>query len=341
MGSGTTLRAAFAHTKAGHCGSGSLRDLLAFEGLDFGAGPLSEGMVFGLGGGLGFLYTPVADQPQRFYLVGRTATMERDFAAHLGIPLEVLETEDPATGWGWVRDAIDDRRPLMVLADIQRLEYLRVRMQNTQHAIVVVDYSADEGVAWIADNDRDELEPCSLESLASARHSPGFPGPNRHRTFDYTWPAALPDPAGAVRAAVATAVRNMQGGGDPLGGLKDAGTGLAGVAQFAAAYPSWPDAFGDDLPAALAGLRVFVVKAGTGGAMFRSLHAEFLHDAAAVLDDRALGRLGEVYDQLAAAWVALAEAAAAGDHAGGAGAVAVIRQLEPAGVAGMQAWLAS
>ena len=39
---------AFPHQLAGHCGSGALRDLLEFHGLDFGRGPLSEGAAFGL-----------------------------------------------------------------------------------------------------------------------------------------------------------------------------------------------------------------------------------------------------------------------------------------------------
>jgi hypothetical protein len=30
----------FPHRRAGHCGSGSLRDLLEFHGLDYGHGPV-------------------------------------------------------------------------------------------------------------------------------------------------------------------------------------------------------------------------------------------------------------------------------------------------------------
>lgn len=32
------------HTRAGHCASGSLRDVMVHHGLDYGSGPLSEGM---------------------------------------------------------------------------------------------------------------------------------------------------------------------------------------------------------------------------------------------------------------------------------------------------------
>jgi hypothetical protein len=52
----TTMRNAFVHRRAGHCGSGALRDLLEHRGLDFGRGSLTEGSVFGLAGGLGFFF---------------------------------------------------------------------------------------------------------------------------------------------------------------------------------------------------------------------------------------------------------------------------------------------
>jgi hypothetical protein len=334
----TPLRESFAHTKAGHCGSGALRDLLAFHGLDFGAGPLSEGMVFGLAGGLGFLYLDVPQLRPPVYLVGRTGDMEEDIARHLGVPLDVRETDDPAEGWAWVRDAIDAGRPPMVWADISELEYLRVRMSNTRHDIVIVDYDEDAGLAWIADNDREELQACSLASLAAARSSSAFPGPNHHRVFDYRWPDALGDPRTAIRAGLQTAVGNMTGGGTALAGLQGS-TGLGGVDAFTTAYPGWPEALGDGLPEALGGLWVFIVKAGTGGAMFRSLHAAFLRDAAALLGDAVLATLADRYDALTAAWLELAAAAAARDHAGGVDAVAAIGRLEHAGVAGMQEWL--
>lgn len=327
----------FAHRRAGHCGSGALRDLLEFHGLDHGRGPLSEEMVFGLSGGLGFLYLDEVPAPAPpVYLVGRTADLERDIAPQLGATLEVRETDDPDSGWSWVRSEIDAGRPPMVWADIGHLEYLRVRMHNTRHDIVVVGYDEDAGIAWIADNDRDELQRCSLESLARARSSDAFPGPNRHATFVYRWPARLPPLAPAVRAAAALVVRNMRHAGNPLAGLPG-GTGLEGVAHLTRSYGDWPARFGDDLPDALGGLRVFIVKAGTGGAMFRSLQAGFLEEAAAQLEDGAVAEAGRRYRVLSDAWIALADAAGAGDHGAGIEPVAAIARLEDEAVAALEA----
>lgn len=323
------------HRRAGHCGSGALRDLLEFHRLSWGRAPLSEGMVFGLGSGLGFAYVELGDLDPPIYMVGRTAGLERDICEHLGIGLDLRRTEDPDEGWAVLREALDAGRPTMVWADIQHLEYLRVRLQMTMHDIVITGYDEGEGVAFVADNDRDEIQRCSLEALARARHSDAFPGPNRHATWLMDFPAALPEPAAAVRGALAGAVENMRGGGAGLTAAPD-GMGLDGVDAFAAAYPQWPRRFGARLDAALRGLRVFVVKAGTGGALFRSLHARFLHDSAALLGDDRLAEAGAVYDELAGEWVALAQIE---DHADGLARVERIAALETAGVEAMEAVL--
>jgi hypothetical protein len=326
----------FPHRRAGHCGSGALRDLLEFHGLSWGAEPLREGMVFGLGAGLGFAYVELPGMDPPLYLVGRTGGLERDVCDHLGIGLDLRRTDDPEEGWAMLKAALDAGRPTMVWADIRELEYLRVRLQMTMHDIVIVGYDEAEGVAFVADNDRDEIQRCSLAALARARNSDGFPAPNRHGTWLMDFPAALPEPEKAVRGALAGAVANMRGGGEALSVPLDA-VGLAGVRAFAAGFPSWPERFGEQLDAALRGLRVFVVKAGTGGALFRSLHAGFLHDAGALLGDERLGAAGALYDELAAAWVAAAEA---DSHAAAAPAVARAAELEAAGVAEMEDWLA-
>ena len=90
---------------------------------------------------------------------------------------------------------------------------------------------------------------------------------------------------------------HLRGGGDAIAGLPGA-FGLEGIERFAAAYPAWPGTFGELLPLSLRGLRVFIVKAGTGGAMFRSLHSEFLNDMAVLLDDADLRALAAVCRQL-------------------------------------------
>ncbi len=334
----------YPHRRAGHCGSGSLRDLLEFHGLSWGEQPMSEGMAFGLGGGLAFVYAELPEREPPLYLVGRGAGMETDCCANLGIGLDQRRTDDPTEGWELLKRALDRGRPTMIDADISHLEYLRVRLQMTMHRIVVTGYDEVEGVAFVADNDRDEIQRCSLEALARARHSEGFPMPNRHGAWLMDFPAQLPAPREAIRSAIAGAVASMRGQPAAATGAVAQPTGLDGVARFAAGFPDWPRRYGERLPAALSALSVFVVKAGTGGALFRSLQAEFLGEAARLLDDERLEAAAEAYRELAGHWVAVAAAAsrpgdAAERHAAAAVEVARTPALEEAGVEAMERWL--
>ena len=67
--------------------------------------------------------------------------------------------------------------------------------------------------------------------------------------------------------------------------MLEPGGGLPHVDQLASKLPvSGRERYGDRLlGAALGGLWVFIVKAGTGGAMFRSLQAGFLRESADLL----------------------------------------------------------
>jgi Arc/MetJ family transcription regulator len=268
------------------------------------------------------------------YLVGRGGGLERGVCDHLGIELDLRRTDDGDEAWGWLRDELDAGRPTMVNADIQELDYLRVQLSNTMHDIVVTGYDPDDGVALIADNDREEIQRCSLDSLARARGSQGFPGPSRHATWVMRFPERLPEPREAVDRALRQAIANMRDQGEALASI-GSGSGLDHIASFAESYGRWPELFGERLEGALRGLWVFIVKAGTGGAMFRSLQAEFLRESAELLDDDAIADAARVYTELTGEWLALADTVRAGDHDAGRPHVEAIARLEAAGVAAM------
>lgn len=334
----------FPHRLAGHCGSGALRDLIEFHGLSWGDDALSEGPVFGLGSGLGFVYVERNELSPPFYLVGRGADMERDLCSRLEITCELCQTDDADEGWRLLKDELDAGRPTMIWADIQALDYLNVRLSNTMHDVVVCGYDPSDGVAFVADNDRVDIQRCSLDSLRRARNSSGFPAPNRNALWRLGFPAALPDASAAIGGAIALATKHMREGfGTPAEGFA---AGLAGVEWFASAYPEWPERFGEALPAACKMLRVLIVKAGTGGALFRGLHADFLDWAADLLGDRGLVAAAAIYEDLAGAWVELAERVvrtgdAGVDHASGLAMIPQIRDLEGRGVAAMADWLSA
>jgi Butirosin biosynthesis protein H, N-terminal/Domain of unknown function (DUF4872) len=334
---GARLLTEFPHRRAAHCASGSLRDLMEHHGLSYTAEPISEALVFGLAGGLGFGFAEFLGLQPPFILLGRTGDLEKDFCENVRLPFRLLETEDQDEGWTYLRERLDRGLPTMIWTDMKYLDYMRVRMHNTHHTVVVVGYDDVERVVHISDNDRSEIQRCSVDSLLRARNSQAFPyGPNRNGTWIIDFPDRLPDAAETIERGMRRAVENMA--------TNDLRLGLPGVRGFGTSYPDWPQAFGDRLPEAMKGIVIFILKAGTGGAMFRSLHAEFLDDAAYLLGSDALADTARIYRELTDEWRLLAGEASADDalaaHRAGAPHVERIVELEHRGVESMQAWLA-
>lgn len=327
----------YPHRVGGHCGSGALRDLLDWAGLGWADEPPSEGLVFGLGGALAFFHVPLPGLQPPFYLVGRDIDLEQDLCDRLGIATERQQTDDPEQGWQWVVDELDHGRPVMVQADIAHLPYLRVRLANTRHDIVVIGYDPSARTALVVDNDREQVQEVSLADLAVARASTGFPDPVRHATWPMRFPERLPDllPV-ARRAARASADRMLDGSGplpDLLSSADDAalGVGVAGVGGFVEDLAGWPGRMDDDQRRqAVAALPVFIDKAGTGGGLFRWLQAGFCADVARLTGSAPFATAAAAYERCAAAWSHLAavSGAAGDDHAAVVRAASALPELE-------------
>lgn len=303
----------YPHQLGGHCGSGALRDLLHWAGLTWdnlpGDGLPGEGLVFGLGGGLSFMYTRYPGLTPPMYLVGRNADMELDFCRRLNIDTRRQQTDDPTEAWSLVKSEIDAGRPVMVWCDIAELPYLRVRLSNTRHDVVIIGYDDAQGTVFIVDNDREEVQEVPMEAFRRAHGSNGFPGPNRFATYPMRFPEKLPDLLDCARDAAASAARVLAGEDAllfdvstlPTGSLVTSGT--EGVKTFADDIITWPYRLNpDELTAAVKSIPVFVEKAGTGGGMFRRLQASFCRDVAYATGDQAFAAAAEASQQSADAW---------------------------------------
>lgn len=307
----------YPHRMAGHCGSGALRDLMEWAGLGWD-GPPDEALVFGMGGGLSFMYMRYPGLTPPFYLVGRNADMELDFCRRLGITTQRLQNDDPGQGWQRVKSELDANRPVMIWADIAELPYLRVRLSNTRHSIVVVGYDDDKETVLVADNDREDLQEVPMAAFHRAHGSQGFPGPNRFATYPMEFPGQLPDLLTCARDAAASAVRVMEGEDTLLFNVDHlpqdslVAGGIEGVRTFADDLKTWPYRFDpEELATAVKVLPVFIEKAGTGGGLFRLLEADFCREIARLTGDSAFSDAGDAMRKCAEGWSALGHAAAA------------------------------
>jgi len=205
------------------------------------------------------------------YLIGRNADMELDFCRRLNIETRRQQSDDPDKAWRLVKGEIDDGRPVMVWCDIAELPYLRVRLSNTRHDVVIIGYDDEQNTVFIVDNDREDVQEVPMAAFQRAHGSSGFPGPNRFATYPMRFPAQLPDLLTCAREAAASAARVL-GGEDallfdvsslPEGSL--VASGVEGVKAFADDIITWPYRLDpDDLTTAVRSIPVFVEKAGTG-----------------------------------------------------------------------------
>lgn len=300
---------------AGHCGSGALRDLVEWAGLGWEEVP-SEGLVFGMAGGLGFTYLRTSGLTPPVYLVGRSDQFEVDLATRLGAEVEVRRTDDPVTGWHWVRREFQHGRLVLLWAHIAELSYLKVRLQMGRHDIVVIGYDDDTETAFAVDNDPTEVQEVPCEARARARASRSFPMPTRHTTYFLSWPDILPDLRPTAASALVASVENMQSAATAI--IPDtsalpsdavAAAGISGVAAFAEDVDRWPGLMAEpELDGTLRALPAFVEKAGTGGGLFRRLQAKFCFEAAQLTDCAEVARAGTALLHCADTWSAVAAA---------------------------------
>ncbi len=330
------------HRVAEHAASGALRDLLEHHRLSYSPEPLSEGAIFGFSGALD-LRVRIADAAvPTIDLDGRAPSLESELCAHLGIPARWHTTSDPMTGWGLLRSELDAGQPTLVRADLAELDYRDGDRHDTRHAIVVTSWDAGAGLACVADGSFPEPQRCSLRSLADARGSQAWPESAHHGLLAIrARPQRLDDPLVTVAAALRRVVAAMRT--PPRPDHPHVRAGLAAADALADAWPQLPGAAGPRLGATLGALRFRIRDGGTGGALYRSLQARFLHEAAALLGSPALGHAALVCDDLADAWRALAGAIDDDDpafaHRVGAPWVQRIRSLEHAHVEALEAHL--
>jgi hypothetical protein len=292
------------HRVAVHAASGALRDLLEHERLSLAPEPLSEGAVFGFSGALAMRARIARSALPAIDLDGRAPSLELDLCRHLGLDAEWCTTDDADEAWRLLRSELDDGRPTLVRADAGELDYRAGGRHDTRHAIVVTSVDDDDGAVWVADGDFPDPQRCTIAALARARGSVAWPEPARNGMLRLRPGTRLAHPQRAVAAALRRTVQNMRE--PPPSEHPHVRGGLEAIDAVASTWDGLAEMTGDRLGHTLRALRLRICDGGAGDALYRSLQARFLHDAAALLGSEPLSRAALVCDDLADAWRALA-----------------------------------
>jgi hypothetical protein len=291
-----------------HPDTAALTRLLAALGVtDPASGrPLTEAMVLGIAGGIGFAYFVFEyEDLTTLYLGGRINPYvhKRDAAesalTRLGVPFQVRRTSGPATAERHLRTALDQGRPVVATVDAARAVPPELRGMTPKD--VLVELRDEEPVLW-------DLAPVPVPvtwaELAEARAGVRSA---KHRLVVADAPAGPVDLPGAAAAGIA----------DTWAGMLDPpmrNFGVPGLAKWAELLTAPRDPKGWPRLLAAPGRQLLTwlydwVENDTGGGFFRSMYAEFLEEAAGPLGRPGLTTVAGSYRELATAWTTLAETA--------------------------------
>ena len=248
----------FPHVAGIHCSSSSIADVLRYDGQS-----LSEPMVFGLGGGLGFIFSNDARFSPQYRFNGRALDLEGKFYALFGAPLSWARRWDP----DGIERGLAQGRPLLAQTDIAYLPYYD-GVHFPLHGVVVTGWSGER--ATVADTYSSELQTIGASQLRAALEGEGSPFMDPpYRIAPAPRIEAKLD-ADTLARAILVAARDML---EPV----VAGTGIPGMRQLVSEREAWRDSADWAWSARFA--YQGIEKRGTGGGGFRTLYARFLEEA--------------------------------------------------------------
>jgi hypothetical protein len=294
-----------------HPDSAAIANVLAHHGAE-----VSEALVLGVGGGLGAGYilwefkahgarVVVLGFRNQWQYPGRWAakTLER-----LGVPFELHETGGARGAAARLDAALAAGRPALATVDRQEIGYWHLPEHLSGHGgYPIVAYGADGARVRVDDRN---LAPLSVarERLDAARG----------RVVSYENRLVVPEPVdaigadrlrAAVRAGLADAAEHLSSRSDSFG--LPAWRKWSRMLTDARNAKGWRHVFEDPsgLVEALLSTYAGIEPVGGYGGHLRGLYADFLDEAAALLDEPALTEAAAAWRTAAALWHELAELA--------------------------------
>ncbi|NRQ39816.1 BtrH N-terminal domain-containing protein [Nonomuraea sp. NN258] len=253
---------------------------------------LSEPMLFGLGEGLSFVYwdSPALEAP---FLGGRVKphVLTEKLADALGFTLDTRETSSPIAAWANVRESLDAGTPVGLRLDSFHLDYFAGRYHNGAHYVAMTGY--DDTRAFLVDTaDHGTRVHTTLTSLEHARTATG---PMTSHNLSYTLgPCGETDRTEAVLEAIeSTADAFLH---PPMQNL-----GHPGMEKAANHLPTWLER------GPTSHLTQTAAQVEHETALFRSMYADFLAEAARLTGDPAVEAGHQAYAAVTPKWQELAD----------------------------------
>ena len=281
-----------------HCETTALKRALDYHGLS-----LSEEMLLGLGGGVGFIYWYMKLMPSPFVggRYGKGTEFPLNICRRIGGDGTIIETASAKKGHEELMALLRAGEPAIVYGDMAYLPYLAIpeAAHFGGHVIVVFGLDEEGDEVHIYDRGRKPVT-ASISDLARARASKFPPFPPKHRLLKIRYPARIGNLEQGIKESIRECCQNMLE--PPIKNL-----GLAGIQKWANVVTKWPDEFkGINLFGTLMNGFMYIEIAGTGGSAFRTMYARFLEEASSILNKPALKEVAQIMWESAGSWSQIA-----------------------------------
>lgn len=281
-----------------HCETSALKRVLDRHGLS-----LSEEMLLGLGGGVGFIYWYTKLMP--FPFIGTRYGKGKDFPENIckriGACITVFETSSPKRGYEELKAILRSDEPVVVYGDMAYLPYFAVPevAHFGGHVFVVYGLDEENDEVYIYDRGRNPAT-VSLSDLQKARGSKFPPFPPKHRLLKIKYPSKIRSLEEGIKESIRQCCQNMLE--PPIKNI-----GLAGIQKWVEVVVRWPGQFkGTNLFGALMNGFIYIETGGTGGNAFRSMYAQFLEEASLIVNNPVLNEVAGILRQSAIIWSEIA-----------------------------------
>lgn len=290
-----------------HCETTALKHVLEYYGLDF-----SEDFLFGISGGIGFIYWYAKNMHVPF--IGaknktRKGTIQ-GVCEKLNLNCQVKETTSILRAQRYLEKAVVSGKPLIVNVDLALLQYTGVS-SNAHfggHTVAVFGIDQEKSLVYLLDRGR-KLVSEPMESFQTARNSSYLPFPPKNRSFliepdsqnKYTKEALINHDL--IIESIRESVSEMMY-------PEIQNKGITGFDKWVRKMKKWPENFqGLDFLGCLMNVFSNVVIGGTGGDAFRSMYARFLRECSVFLGNEQMKEAAQRYEAAGACWEELAQLA--------------------------------
>lgn len=290
----------YQHSGGKHCWTTALRNVLEYHQLH-----LSEEMLFGLGGGAGFIYwymkTMLAPIIATRY--GKTDSLINT-CERIGAEATMFQTSSVKKGYEELKKLLREDEPVFVFVDMAYLPYMALPgvAHFGGHTIVVYGLDEKEDVVYISDCAEKPVM-ISIEELNKARSSKFPPFPAKNKLLKIKYPLKVGNLENGIKEAIRECCTNMLN--PPIKNI-----GLEGMKKWAGIVPKWPKQFkGLNLFGCLLNTFIYIEVGGTGGSAFRTMYAQFLRESSSILNEPKLNEVAELFEESGKVWTEIATAA--------------------------------